>query len=598
MPDEYELTDEELCLLEQLCYLNADVAEAAGAEGYSGISGRDAGLSVGEILEVFDGQSLDSLRDMGSEEVGGSCVSGVEWAEILSCVKESRIREMTVRDALPGEDGISLAVTYGYPGQKDSAVVAFKGTTGDGEWVDNIEGMHLSDTAAQQEALRYIEEQPFSRITVTGHSKGANKAMYVSVLSGRVAHCAAFDGQGFSGEFIEKYSAEIRERAGIISNYSIDTDFVHILLFPVPGSRQIYCRGFGIDNIKQHHSSNSFFRTDAGGKMLTDAAGRPLFVTEENGAPVPEDASLAGLHRFTAYLLNNASDPEKDRIIGYLAALVPLARAKCDTGEKREAILRLTGENTEAAGDLLAMLARYAQQYGCGTAEIDGLLRALGMDTLDETAGVSISSEALQRAGLLPVGERIAAAYGLDPEGPHAGLSTLITLLLGRLTNGKRDPDIQVLLAYLDMALAAGMGVSLHLAAIWQTAEQKIGRISGENGAGDRQAGECRIRDFSGETWARITESMQRADSIRDCSAAHWQSFAGEPWFADIRAGALMQAIETYTAAVSESDRISRKEAESIFQEVYGIDRRQAEELRQAAGNVRKIRDVLEGISD
>lgn len=593
MPDAFELTDEELCMLEQLCYLNAEVAQAAGAEEYAGISGRDGGLSVQEILAPFDGKALEQLREKGAEEVGSSCVSGEEWAGMISWLQQSRLRELEVRDAMPGEDGISLAVTYAHPGQEGHAVVAFKGTTGDGEWVDNIEGMRAADTAAQRQALRYIETQPYEQITVTGHSKGANKAMYVTLLSDRVTRCAAFDGQGFSGEFIGKYRAEIQSRAGRIRNYSIDTDFVHILLFPVPGSRQIYCRGFGIDNVKQHHSPNSFFSADTSGRLLTDADGRPVFVTEEGGRPVPEDPALTRLHRFTAYLLNNAPDGEKDQIIGFLSALVPLVRAEGDPGEKRTAILRLTGENTAAVSGLLAWLGRYAQQYGYGTAEIDQLLRALGTGTLDEMLGVSVSKEALEKAGLSSVWEKAASLFGLDPAGPHAGLSTVLAILLHRLTNGKKDRDIQGLLVFLDMALAYALGVPLHLAVIWQSAEGRIGQIRGTCGAGDRQCAPCRIRDFSDSMWAAFADALERADGVCACTAEGWQAFAGEAWFSRIRAGALDEALEAYAAAVRETDRRSRTQADRIFAEVHRIDARHAAGLREITNAAGSLRDRL-----
>ena len=57
----------------------------------------------------------------------------------------------------------------------------------------------------------YIENLPYDSITVAGHSKGGNKAQYVTVLSDKVDRCISMDGQGFSQEFIDKYYAEIQK---------------------------------------------------------------------------------------------------------------------------------------------------------------------------------------------------------------------------------------------------------------------------------------------------------------------------------------------------------------------------------------------------
>lgn len=39
--------------------------------------------------------------------------------------------------------------------------------------------------------------ESYDSITVTGHSKGGNKAQYVTVLSDKVDRCISMDGQGF-----------------------------------------------------------------------------------------------------------------------------------------------------------------------------------------------------------------------------------------------------------------------------------------------------------------------------------------------------------------------------------------------------------------
>ena len=47
-----------------------------------------------------------------------------------------------------------------------------------------------------------VREHNYTELTVTGHSKGANKAMYTTIMCNNVTRCVSFDGQGFSKEFL------------------------------------------------------------------------------------------------------------------------------------------------------------------------------------------------------------------------------------------------------------------------------------------------------------------------------------------------------------------------------------------------------------
>ena len=67
--------------------------------------------------------------------------------------------------------------------------------------------------------------------------------MYVAITSDKVTRFVAYYGQGFSQEFIDKYWAEIQAKGEFITEYSLSTDYVHVLLFPVPNSKQVYCQG-------------------------------------------------------------------------------------------------------------------------------------------------------------------------------------------------------------------------------------------------------------------------------------------------------------------------------------------------------------------
>lgn len=147
----------------------------------------------------------------------------------------------------------------------DGAVsVVFKGT-GSGEWIDNGEGLSgipeenvytafspsgeitnsvvvRKDYATDQqaEALNWFNKTAAKErwdrdtgITVSGHSKGGNKAQFVTMHSSLVDDCYSFAGQGFSPEalhFIKNQCGEDYERRrGRIYSFSTDNDYVNVL---------------------------------------------------------------------------------------------------------------------------------------------------------------------------------------------------------------------------------------------------------------------------------------------------------------------------------------------------------------------------------
>ena len=270
------LTDNELGMIEQLTYLNKSVAEEAGVSGFSGVKNGQKNMTIAEILECFYEEALRRLEEKGDQDIG--FVSAKEWAGIIRYLKSSKMKDLVLADTMTNSDGTTLALCFVEEGNSSDAIVAFRGTSGGDEWVDNVEGLNVADTQCQKDALDFIESLPYDSITVTGHSKGGNKAMYVAITSDKVTRCVAYDGQGFSQEFIDKYWAEIQAKGGIITAYSLSTDYVHALLFPVPNSNQIYCQGYGVANIGEHHSPNSFFMTDENGNIVLDENGNPIIV--------------------------------------------------------------------------------------------------------------------------------------------------------------------------------------------------------------------------------------------------------------------------------------------------------------------------------
>ncbi len=170
----------------------------------------------------------------------------------------------------------------------DGAIsVVFKGT-GSGEWIDNGEGLsgipeenvyttfsHLGEivdstavskdfaTDQQAEALNWFNKvvakerwNSNTQITVSGHSKGGNKAQFVTIHSNLVNDCYSFAGQGFSPEairFIKKqYGEDYERRRERIYSFSTDNDYVNILGSRLVPQNHIYYlqSGLGIHHME------------------------------------------------------------------------------------------------------------------------------------------------------------------------------------------------------------------------------------------------------------------------------------------------------------------------------------------------------------
>lgn len=118
--------------------------------------------------------------------------------------------------------------------------VAFCGTrAGWQEWPDNAEGILHKYSPAQESAAQYFDmmssrfEEGYE-VVVTGHSKGGNKAQYVTMFAENrsvIDSCVALDGQGFSQEAMEtmqQHSDYDTQRDKITLVCGSD-DYVHVL---------------------------------------------------------------------------------------------------------------------------------------------------------------------------------------------------------------------------------------------------------------------------------------------------------------------------------------------------------------------------------
>lgn len=541
------LTDSEIMMLEQLTYVK-------------GVDAGDKGKTVGEILS---GYTEEKLSEMDPEKA----------AVIRYLQNSENLQDLVLDSTMTDSDGKTLALCFTQPGNPSDAVVLFKGTTSK-EWGDNIEGLNETDTERQKAALDYIESLPYNNITVGGHSKGGNKAMYVAITSDKVNRCVSMDGQGFSEEFMEKYAAEIEENGHKIKNYSVSSDYVHVLLFQVPGSQQIYCEGYRIDDAGSHHEPDAFFPLDEDGNIMVDENGKPIVITERDGEPIKEDPSVIMLHDFTTFVLNIASPEDKEKIVQYIATAMDM---KLGDECSMEELIQYLLSDPEALSLVLAYLVKYMETYDLTTDDIDDLLEMLGLNALDEYISVEVG-------------------------GKTYGLSDLIELMLKNLTDGEEDKLIGAILAAISWVLGKA-GYKIDIKKVWNDAEKKInqiGDVSKEEGRKEPSKHGGKVRDFSIAKYEGLMSAINKIDNLTFESVEKWAQYDSEDWYDDLKIDILRRAISAYYTKLQETNEVCKLRIEDIFDRVEAIDRAAMHknlvacmERSQWMSNIRQIIDTL-----
>lgn len=211
--------------------------------------------SLQAATQKLERSSINNAYDWGSKDLRRlNLLKNVLIS--TPALSHSKIRHLTY-----SRDGLTACV-FTHP--DGTASVVFKGT-GDGEWIDNGEGLSgipeenvytlfsrsgdIIDNIAvrddyasdqQAEALNWFNKfaakerwNSDSKIIVSGHSKGGNKAQFVTMHSDLVDACYSFAGQGFSPEalhsFQNRYGEEFEKRRNRIYSFSADNDYVNIL---------------------------------------------------------------------------------------------------------------------------------------------------------------------------------------------------------------------------------------------------------------------------------------------------------------------------------------------------------------------------------
>ena len=270
----------------------------------------------GDTVETIINNMQTDINN--GKTIGGCMMSNDEWQTIIDTVNnEPSLLKYTVQEYNNDPDtGMRAACFVDDVNNPKDVNVVFRGTSGDYEWHDNGEGGYLTDTAQQERAAQYVNSLPDKygdAMTVTGHSKGGNKAQYVTIVTNRIAKCVSYDGQGFSQEFLDKYQDEIRKKANSIVSISASDDFVNCLLYPIAGSR-IYIQTESQKEFMHYH--------------------KPNILLDENGnlRPQGDQSDLSKLiNEYTTYMVSTLPEPERSVTIDGLIALL-------ESGDDKESI--------------------------------------------------------------------------------------------------------------------------------------------------------------------------------------------------------------------------------------------------------------------
>lgn len=249
------MTDEEISMVLNT-YMYMDYREA------------DDGMTVNEILEKL---SFSEDCKPGGLHYG-------EYTILKETAENREIGELVIgnQSHLLSFDEGTNACTF-KTGDGSSIYVVYRGTS-DGEWPDNGMGMTETSTLQQERALDYFETvikrehiSEEQRLIITGHSKGGNKAQYVTMSTQYdqlVDGCYNIDGQGFSEKAVNNWKSiyteeEYLRRTGKITGIYGENDYVHVLGHSIVPDHQIrYVKTpVEVENFAGYHDIKYMFAT-------------------------------------------------------------------------------------------------------------------------------------------------------------------------------------------------------------------------------------------------------------------------------------------------------------------------------------------------
>ena len=355
------LTIEEVALINNLLY-----CENLGGPKGTFLSVSQETKSIGDFIKAI----LRKEDDIDKEREYSTGVTGAEYLEILRAVKKNRhLRNILIQQVHYESDGAGGGRSvFLYDPEFNEAIVAFKGTQSDAEWVDNVSGLYQVPTAFQKNALnwyRSLELKDYDNVTIMGHSKGGNKAKYITIMDDSVDSCFSYDGQGFSDEFIQKYSFKIIKNRHKILNIIEESDFVNILLNDV-GKKEFYLgTNFGRLGFAENHCANAILFFDDEGEMsLWKAKG--------------QDKKMADLDVMLNSFIRSALPKTREAVANMLGNIIVSAKSGNTDGI---ADTFSDGRYSDSAAQLIAYILRYKEKKPQMVTSVREILSQNGFDT-------------------------------------------------------------------------------------------------------------------------------------------------------------------------------------------------------------------------
>lgn len=157
---------------------------------------------------------------------------------------EIRLSHFVEKTDIPAEQQFA-AITFSLPHAKSTKVIAFRGTDNTLiGWKENFELAYMKELPAQKSASAYLDREISilsGKLTVCGHSKGGNLAVYAAsrlkgIYQSRLSRIVNFDGPGFNFSILPRSS--FSDCAIKVVNYVPEESIVGVLLDTV-GERNV-----------------------------------------------------------------------------------------------------------------------------------------------------------------------------------------------------------------------------------------------------------------------------------------------------------------------------------------------------------------------
>ncbi len=333
------LTVEEIVLINNLLY-----CENLGGPKGTFLSKSQESKTIGDYINgvLRNAAKIENDKEYSTE------VTGAEYKEIMWAIRPNEhLKNIIIQEVHYESDSAGGGRSaFLFDPSTNEAIVAFKGTQSDAEWIDNVSGLYQVPTAYQNNALnwfRSLDLDGCDTITVTGHSKGGNKSKFITIMDDRVDSCFSFDGQGFSDEFIQKYSSQIKKNQGKIFNIIAESDFVNILLNDV-GKKQFYLgTNFGRLGFAENHCANAIvFYDDIGGMAVWKAKG--------------QDKKMSDLDKMLNSFIRSVHMSTREKVANMLGNVIVNAKS----GDTDKLVYTFSDERySDSVAQLIAYILRY-----------------------------------------------------------------------------------------------------------------------------------------------------------------------------------------------------------------------------------------------